>query len=490
MLVLALDVGTSSARARVFGADGRPRPDAEGQVRYTLRTTADGAAVLDAEALLDAVAQAIDECLAGCGAGATEIAAVGASVFWHSLLALDRAGRPLTPVITWADTRAAAAADALRRAHDERRVHARTGAPLHPTFFPAKLLWLRESHPDVFARAATWCGFGEYLHARLTGRLVGSLSMASGTGLLDQTRGAWDADMLAAAGIGVAHLPPIDDAPAPGLVAPYDARWPALARVPWHPAHGDGACSNVGSDCRGPDRIALNVGTSAALRVVRLEATGRPHPPTPAGLWRYRLDADRALVGGATSEGGNVLAWCRQHLALPEDGDALEAALAAVAPDGHGLTALPFLAGERSPGWRPDARAAVAGVSLATTAAEITRALLEAVALRLADIYDRLRPLAADDHVVVASGGALAHSPVWAQIVTDALGVPVALDDDVEASARGAALLALEALGAPVPAAPPPLQVLRPEPERHARYRAARERQRRLYDNVVGFIHS
>jgi gluconokinase len=91
---------------------------------------------------------------------------------------------------------------------------------------------------------------------------------------------------------------------------------------------------------------------------------------------------------------------------------------------------------------------------------------------------------------VVASGGALAHSPVWAQIVTDALGVPVALDDDVEASARGAALLALEALGAPVPAAPPPLQVLRPEPERHARYRAARERQRRLYDNVVGFIHS
>jgi gluconokinase len=314
--------------------------------------------------------------------------------------------------------------------------------------------------------------------------------MASGTGLLDQTRGAWDADMLAATGIAVAHLPPIDDAPAPGLVAPYDARWPALARVPWHPAHGDGACSNVGSDCRGPDRIALNVGTSAALRVVRLEATGRPHPPTPAGLWRYRLDADRALVGGATSEGGNVLAWCRRHLALPEDGDALEAALDAVAPDGHGLTALPFLAGERSPGWRPEARAAVAGVSLATTAAEITRALLEGVALRLADIYDRLRPLAADDHVVVASGGALSHSPVWAQIVTDALGVSVALDDDVEASARGAALLALEALGAPVPVAPPPLRVLRPAPERHARYRAARERQRRLYDNVVGFIHS
>jgi len=93
---------------------------------------------------------------------------VGASVFWHSLLSLDAAGRPLPPVITWADTRSAPAAAALRREHDERDVHARTGAPLHSAFFPAKLRWLRDTRPEVFARAAVWCGFGEYLHAQLT----------------------------------------------------------------------------------------------------------------------------------------------------------------------------------------------------------------------------------------------------------------------------------------------------------------------------------
>jgi gluconokinase len=202
------------------------------------------------------------------------------------------------------------------------------------------------------------------------------------------------------------------------------------------------------------------------------------------------VDRARALVGGATSEGGNVLAWCRKHLAVPPDAAALDEALGAVAPDGHGLTSLPFFAGERSPGWRPDARAAVAGLGLGTGAVEITRALLESVAFRLAEIYDRLRPLAAAEHVVVASGGALAHSPVWAQILTDALGVPVALGRDAEASARGAALLALEALGVPVPAAPAPVRVLEPSPDRHARYRAARERQQRLYDNIVGFMHS
>ncbi|HET9853507.1 MAG TPA: gluconokinase [Methylomirabilota bacterium] len=489
MLVLALDVGTSSARARVFDEAGRTQAGAEGQVTYEPSTTPDGGVELDADALLAAVTSALDASLAGCGARAAEIAAVGASVFWHSLLALDGAGRPLTPVITWADTRSAPAAAALRGAHDERRAHARTGAPLHSAFFPAKLRWLRESRPDVWARAAIWCGFGEYLHARLTGHLAASLSMASGTGLLDQIAGGWDADMLAVSRITAAQLPPIDDSAAPGLTAEYAARWPILARVPWHPARGDGACSNVGSDCRGPRQVALNLGTSAALRVILPEPLG-PHATTPWGLWRYRVDARRALVGGATSEGGNVLAWCRRHLALPGDPAALEAAIAAAEPDRHGLTALPFLAGERSPGWRPEARAAVTGISLGTGAIEITRALLESVAFRLAEVYDRLRPLAAADHVVVASGGALTHSPAWAQIVTDALGVPVGQGGDPEASARGAALLALEALGVVVPGAPAPLRVLQPAPERHARYRAARERQRLLYDNIVGINQS
>jgi len=489
MLIVALDVGTSSARARAFDERGRPQSGALGHVAYEPHATPDGGVELDAPALLDAVARALDDCLAGCGPRATEIAAVGASVFWHSLLALDEAGRPLTPVLTWGDTRSAPAALALRRELDERAVHRRTGAPIHSTFFPAKLRWLREARPEVFGGAARWCGFAEFLQARLTGSLQCSLSMASGTGLLDQERGGWDAAMLDAVGIAAGALPPIDDDPRPGLIAPWRERWPALARVPWYPAHGDGACSNVGSDCRGPGRVALNVGTSAALRVVLPERLG-PHAATPWGLWRYRVDGDRALVGGATSEGGNVFAWCRKALALPADDSALEHVLAARPPDGHGLTSLPFFAGERSPGWRPEARAAVAGLSLGTDAVDITRALLEGVAFRLAEIYDRLRPLAAADHLVVGSGGALGHSPAWAQIITDALGVPMTLGSDAEASARGAALLALETLGVDAPSPPDPARILRPDPGRHARYQAARQRQRRLYDNIVGYRDS
>lgn len=478
MWILALDVGTSSVRAIGYDAVGHPLPGADARAAWEPATTSDGGSELDPEALVVAVASAIDRCLEAVPGPP---AAVGASVFWHSLLALDADQRPLAPVITWADTRSAPAAARLRGRLDEAAIHERTGAPLHSTFFPAKLAWLRDSRPDVYARAATWCGFGEYLLLRLTGRIRASLSMASGTGLLHQRAGTWDAEMLAACGIGPERLPPLDDAPLIGLAPDFGARWPTLAGVPWLPAAGDGACSNLGLDCATPERIALNVGTSAALRLVT-EAPGA----VPWGLWHYRVDGRRHLVGGATSEGGNVLAWARRALALPAGDAALEAALGAVPADGHGLTALPFLAGERSPGWRGDARAAVTGIGLATTAPEILRALLESVAYRLADVYERLRPLAAPAHAVIASGGALHGSRVWSQIMVDALGVPIEVRESIEASSRGAALLALGALGYPAPPLELPGRVLRPDPRRRDIYAEARARQARLYGSVVG----
>ena len=477
MHVLAIDVGTSSARASVFDAAGRPLPHRRGQVQYEPRTTPDGGVELDADLLLDAVAQAIDRCLADAPRA---IDAVGISAFWHGLLALDADMRPLTRVLTWADTRAAGAAAELRDALDEDAVRGRVGTALHASYFPAKLRWLHVAEPSALAGARRIAGFAEYLLWRLTGEWRTSMSMASGTGLLGHATLAWDPELLGAAGIEAERLPPIEDAPAPGLRAPWAARWPAVARARWFPAWGDGACGNVGSDCAGPDRIALNVGTSAALRLVAPERAD-----TPKGLWRYRLDAACSLVGGATSEGGNVVAWSRRELALPGDDAALERAVAAVPPDGHGLVALPFLAGERSPGWRDDARGTLTGIHLDTTAAEIARALMEAVAYRLALIHEQLAPLAAPGHAVVASGGALVRSATWTGIIADALGVPLTISSEEEASSRGAALLALACLGAEPPAPVAGAPAIPPDPRRHEVYRRALERQRRLYEIVV-----
>ncbi|MEK7445574.1 MAG: FGGY-family carbohydrate kinase [candidate division NC10 bacterium] len=153
-------------------------------------------------------------------------------------------------------------------------------------------------------------------------------------------------------------------------------------------------------------------------------------------------------------------------------------------PWAHG--ALPFLAGERSPGWRDDARGALSGIRLGTNAVGILGALLESVAYRLALVHERLAPLCAPGHAIVASGGALARSPSWTAMIASALGTPVTLSSEAEASIRGAALLTLQALGAPAPPPAPAGRLVMPDSRRHAIYQAAMERQRRLYETVVG----
>jgi len=167
----------------------------------------------------------------------------------------------------------------------------------------------------------------------------------------------------------------------------------------------------------------------------------------------------------------------------------LEDALAGMEPDSHGLTVLPFLAGERAPGWAGHARATIHGLSLATTPLDILRAGMEAVGYRVALVFDLLRPMIPSDPQVVASGGALLHSPAWLQVVTDVLGRPVAVSGVDETSGRGAALLALETLGVvdKLEEAPQFIgSIYDPDPRRHVRYRQAMERQRELYKKLVG----
>jgi gluconokinase len=244
---------------------------------------------------------------------------------------------------------------------------------------------------------------------------------------------------------------------------------------------GDGAAANIGSGCVRPGHLALTVGTTGALRVVQ------PDPAVvPPGLWCYRVNRAHALVGGATSEGGNVYAWLRQTMQLG-DPVAVEAALAAFPPDSHGLTVLPFLAGERSPGWAGDVPASLHGLTLATTPLAILRASLEAVAYRFALIARHLFEPSGDVRVV-ASGGALLSSPAWMQIVADVLGRPVVASGEAETTSRGTALLALHTLGViasldALPATEGP--TYEPDPKHHALYQGAIARQEWLYKRLL-----
>jgi gluconokinase len=382
-----------------------------------------------------------DHLVDACRAVLTQIGegdALAISCFWHSLVAVDVRDRPLTPVLTWRDR--AGEVPQL----DAEAYHRRTGCFLHPAYWPAKIERLRHEGVD----AARYLSFGDYLMLRLTGEARTSVSTASGTGLFDPDKLSWDEATLVALHLDPSQLAPLSDEPVAGV-------WPAL---------GDGACSNVGAGCTTRSRAAVMVGTSAAARVVYEAPSAEPRP----GLFLYRLDERRFCEGGALSDGGNLHAWLVRTLR-----DVDTSAIADRPPASHGLTFLPFLGGERSLGWDPNRRGAIEGLTFATTPLDIAQAALEAVCYRLADILDALGEVDS----IVATGGALLANDAWLQMLADVLGRPVEVSGAPEGSARGAAIVAVERLGLPVPAAPI-ARVVEPRAARHEIHLGSREIER------------
>lgn len=440
---------------------------------------ADGGASVEVDRLVEVLTATLDELVGRAGAAIEDVAAVGISCFLHSVAGLDAAGRPITPLLTWADTTSARQAAELRQRLDQAALWQETGCPLHASYWPAKVLRLRATSGG---RARTFAGAPELLLAELTGRRATDVSQASGTGLLDRRTGTWHADLLQELELEPSALPEIVPA---GTWARLDGwaaeRWPALGGVPWFVPWSDAVCGNVGLGCTVGHGAALQVGTSGAIRVIVAD----PVAAVPAGLFGHRLADGTALVGGQLSEGGAVAAAIAALVGgTPR---ALEAAARDLAPDGHGLTILPYLAGERGPGYDAQARGVVTGLNLRTSRAELYLATLESVALRFAALDTRLQALVDEPPEVVASGGALARSPLWVEVLAAALGRTIQASSEGEASSRGAALNALAAaavIGSASELPPPPARPVVPDPERVARYRVARDRQERLYQRL------
>jgi gluconokinase len=415
------------------------------QIAYDVTTTADGGVEVDPRALFRLSVECLADIHMQLGKAGLRPSAVAAAGFWHSFLGIDDRGNATTPILHLLDTRSAPQARRLKELLDQRETHARVGCVFHPSYWPSKLMWLAETRAGDFRATSRWVSFGEYLFRLLLGEPAESTSMMSGAGLWDQNRNAYDERLLEHLPIEPRQLadPAAMDREHHGLRGDFVLDWPLFNAIPWYPAIGDGAANNVGSGCITRDRFALMVGTTGAMRGV-IEA---PSTEIPWGAWCYRIDRNRFAMGGALSDGGKVFEWMQEHLAALPQGAELERQLAAMTPGAHGLTVLPLFAGERSPNWNADARAAIAGISLHTSPVDILRASLEAVAIRFRMIYDILLDRIGEPREVVATGGALLRSPAWTQMMADALGRPIVACLETETSSRGAAMIALERLG-------------------------------------------
>lgn len=450
-----------------------------------LTMTEDGGAEINADEALKQVAAAIDAVLQKAGDKAAKIEFVAASCFWHSLVGVDADGNALTPVYGWADTRSAKFVKVLRENLNETATHNRTGARFHPSYWTAKLLWLKTDKPEMFGKVDKWLSFADFLALHFFGEAVTSISTASGTGIFDLRKCAWDAELLGFLEIKSVQLPRIvPDNETFQLKSKFQEKWKIFSPARWFLAIGDGSANNVGASCVTQRRAALMIGTSGAMRVVY---AGDPPAEIPAGLWCYRLDSTRIIIGGALSDGGGLYNWLKNNLKLDGTDDEIENEIAANRPDSHGLTFLPFLAGERSTNWNADARGAVLGLHSATSAVEITQAALESIAYRFAAIFEELNQICPIE-TVIASGGALRESPVWTQIICDCLQQKLTLPDEHEASSRGAALFALEKAGKIADIANVEMetgQTFTPDAAKHEIYQQARQRQENFYDLIL-----
>jgi len=406
----------------------------------TLTATPGGGFEIDANTAFEQVIGAIDDLYQKCGIDAARARFGAVSSFWHSIVGVDDYGEPTTKLFAWAETRPAAFVAQLKRDLNERDVQNRTGCPIHSSYWPAKILWIWESFPAGFAATQKWLSFSDFMGQRVFGCPDTSVSMASGSGIFDLRLQQWDREIVEYLGIDIDSLPNISEDQSPSLefTEEYKKRWPEIAGTKWLPAVGDGAANNIGAGCFTREKAALMIGTSGAMRVAY---EGDPPETIPKGLWCYRVDSKRVVIGGAISDGGGLYRWLKDNLRVADDDDKLRDLVAQRGPAAHGLTFLPFLAGERSTGYNDFATGAILGLRSATDNIDIIRAAFESVAYRFAEIYERLCEVLEIEEIV-ASGGALRQSTAWTQIICDVLGRDMVLPGTREASSRGIVLLA------------------------------------------------
>jgi gluconokinase len=484
--ILALDIGTSSVRAALYDAEGKVLPSTFVKNERVLTATAGGGAEIDAREAFAQIVEAIDDVLKKSEKLKGEIEYVATSAFWHSLVGIDAKGKATTKVFGWAENRSAKYVSDLREKFDETATHNRTGARFHSSYWTAKLLWLRKDFPKIFAKTAKWLSFSDYIALKFFGAATTSVSMASGTGIFNIRKCVWDAELLKFLKIKQSNLPEIvtEDAQTFHLNKTYAARWKRLKNARWFLGIGDGAANNIGAGCVEKKKAALMIGTSGAMRVA---FAGDVPAKIPEGLWCYRIDRRRIITGGAISDGGGLYRWLKDTHKIDKIDDVVEAEIERRAPDAHGLTFLPFLAGERSTGYNESARGAILGLRSGTDAVDIVQAALESVAYRFAEIFDQLNSVIKIKEII-ASGGALRESPVWTQIIADTLKQNLSLPDTREASSRGAVLLALETIGkieSIEKQKTPKGREFKFDKKRHAIYRKARARHEKIYNLLI-----
>jgi xylulokinase len=447
-MILAHDLGTTGNKASLHTDEGRLLSAVT--VSYPAHFADGGLAEQDPEDWWNAVVQATRDLMARSDVDPGSVTGLAISGQMMGAVLLDADYRPVRPAIIWADTRSSAQTAALEAVIGQTHAYSLLGHRLNPTYSLEKIMWVRDNEPDVFARVRHFCVAKDFVIHRLTGRLATDRSDASATNAYDQALGAWSPEMLAAAHLDPSLFPEVlDSTTVVGTLTAAAANATGLragTRVVM--GGGDGPIAAVGAGIVAPeDGAYVSLGTSSWISF----ASDTPVYDPLMRTMTFDNVVPGSYVPTATMQaGGAALAWVSELLNPHPSSAALSALVADASTAGassSGLYFLPYLLGERSPHWNPDASGAFLGIGRHHGRAAMTRAVLEGVAFNLLTCIQAFRESGAVVDRIDAIGGGAA-STVWLQILADVWGVPVRRRSIVEeANSLGAAVTAAVGLG-------------------------------------------
>ena len=454
------------------------------------------------------------------GFDTAQVAGIGAGGQMHGLVALDRAGRVLRPAILWNDSRTAAETEYLNTVVGRQTLSLYTANIAFAGFTAPKLLWMRKHEPELYAQIDKIMLPKDYINYRLTGVHCTDYSDASGTLLLDVEKKCWSGEMLDICRVRESWMPRLFDsceavgtltpemadalglprgvivaagagdnaaaAIGTGTVSGFVARDNAAAAIGTGTVSGfvarDNAAAAVGTGTVGEARCNISLGTSGTVFIASerfgVDRTGALHAFVHA-------DGSYHLLGCMLSAASCNRWWMEDILRTANYGEEQ----AAVTRDGLGaghVYFLPYLMGERSPHNNPAARGAFIGLTMDTTRAQLTQAVLEGVAFGIRDALEVARGLGLDIRRSKICGGG-ARSPLWKEIFANALNLELESVETEEGPGYGGAILAAVACGEYASVQEACGKTVRvtsavaPEPELAARYEARYRVFRQLY---------
>ena len=486
--VIGIDIGTGSCKGLAIDLSGNKL--AHSTILYPIQSRQTGYAEQDPEAIWKEFLKCLTNIISTIG---HEPAAISFSGAMHSLLLIDEQNNPLTPLIIWADKRSEEIADNLRNRNIAKSIYTETGTPIYSMSPLCKIMWFKENEPGLFKNAARFVSIKEFIWFRLFHEWQIDTSIASATGLFNIHTFQWHQPSLDLCGISSTQLSAI--VPTTFSRSDFNRNYFDLdlkREIKCCIGGNDGCLANLGSYALGKGVGALTIGTSGAIRI----AGRKPVPDFDSMLFNYVLDKQTFITGGPINNGGIVVKWLlRTFLQIDSPGDEdyelLFNKINSVPAGSEGLIFLPYLLGERAPVWDATASALFFGVTIKHTQNHFLRAAIEGICFAIKSILQPIEDKIAFIDQLNISGGFI-NSPLWIQMMADITRKKLCLFENEDASALGAAMLAMKELNLIDQYSdlkPETKQTINPDKKNSAIYEANFAVYKKLYSALKSVMH-